>query len=161
MYQHVRLSQLELQPPGALLLVGGRMNRHVSGNFLQTRSARVHMIGEPLDWLPEHLLRIEVWGSLLAHSPPCLLVHGARPLGMGTRIPPVPVPYCGPIQLQAQVTRHHHQLLASSAWHHHYLLRWTEGKPGLYLLEGSVSGLSPPWLQVTAATPLHPSRSFP
>lgn len=164
MYQHVSLSRLTEDLHGQPLLVGGRLQRHVLGNTLWSGSHALQLVGEPFDWLPPHGARLEVWGVLLSSRPPSLLVHGARPLGSGAPIPAASLPSVGFLHLRARVTRHASELIACTAQHHAYLLRWPDGQEGVYDLEGQVSGLSPPWLEVLSARPVVPApvpRSSP
>ncbi|WP_412030504.1 hypothetical protein [Deinococcus yunweiensis] len=157
MYQHVRFRILDQLSPGTRLLLGGHVYRHARHSVLIAAPHIVRIVGDPPDWLPQHGQRLEVWGELLSAAPPTLLLHGARPLGTAWPIAAPSRPRTGPFERVMQVTEHGEELLGTTADRCTYQLGWPGGRAGVYVIQGHLSGLSPPRLSVQAATRIWPA----
>lgn len=151
MYRHTSIQALSTLADGTLVLVGGRFQRRVLGCTLLDANHSVPLIAQPFSWAPGDGQAVELWGQVLAGPQPRILVHDARPLGTTQPIQPLTMPQVGTRHLVLRVVRYASQYLGVSASHQQYLLLWPGAREGLHVISGNVSGLSPPYLEVTSA----------
>ena len=68
MYKHTSLAALSGLDDGSLILVTGRLRRHVLGTLLLQAGHSIPLIGEPISCAPRHGSAVDLWGQLLAGS---------------------------------------------------------------------------------------------
>lgn len=95
MYEHTSLQGMSRLDDGSLVLVTGRLRRHVLGTLLTQAGHSVPLIGEPVSCAPRHGSAVDLWGQLLAGPRPRILVHDARTLGSTKPIGLPTVPQLG------------------------------------------------------------------
>lgn len=154
MYRPVLLPILTDLTVGTRVQLSGRLYRHAQHTTLIAEPHVVRVVGEPLTWLPHHGQAVDVWGELLAGTPPVLLLHGAAPRTHPPRAQAALRPVPGAFKRLVRVSEHGRDLLGTTTDHATYRLTWPGGRAGLYVLTGHVSGLSPPQMSVITATRL-------